>query len=425
MADPFSLQPHTSSSDDQRLGLGRGNNNNDHHAAAPTPPPPHPPSSLGYSGYGDRASYSGYEYTTSDSRGTDSPASEYGQYFSAASNGGFQQQQQQAGEYNNYARDSGTPYMQEYNHHPQYYQTPYAMQSDATALDGGQDMANGGRAFSTEKVEAPLLLAAAGGAGALGAAAAMGGAADRSPASYKGGKGRQGGRRRCCGGGRYCFCFSKRCCLIFIPILIIVLAGLGVLFYFIFPRIPSVTFREVDVAQPSANGPTGKDTTVSDIVSGATINRSGVVTVPLVIHLNVTNPNFIPWTIHNVTVTGYLKNPAFGGDNFPVGTGGLRTPFWMPQKSVGNDMPIYFNFRLDTNNTNYLPAAQTVQAACTAGGPKLEFYYQAQVILKAISWLGIKPSISNTIEFACPISQINDLGIQISDLTGLGLAGLT
>ncbi|KAJ2762967.1 hypothetical protein H4S06_000358, partial [Coemansia sp. BCRC 34490] len=64
-------------------------------------------------------------------------------------------------------------------------------------------------------------------------------------------------------------------------------------------------------------------------------------------------------------------------------------------------------------------AAQIVQKSCSAGGPQLRFYYKAKVILKAISWLGIKPTISDTISFDCPISQIENLGINISDLTGL------
>ncbi|KAJ1789881.1 hypothetical protein LPJ59_005265, partial [Coemansia sp. RSA 2399] len=231
-------------------------------------------------------------------------------------------------------------------------------------------------------------------------------------------------RRRCCGGGYYCFCCSRKCCCIFIPILILILAGLGVTLYYVWPRIPQVTFDHVAVQQASSSTrQTASDSsTVQQIIDGVSINRDGVVTVPLVIHLNVTNPNFIPWTIHNVTVDGYLKNSTAGGSNFPVGNGGLQVPFNMAKKTVDNDMGILFNFRLDTSNNNYLPAAEVVQAACTAGGPQLNFYYSAKVILKAISWLGIKPTISNTIHFDCPISQIESLGINISDLTGLNIS---
>ncbi|KAJ2499720.1 hypothetical protein GGH96_003307 [Coemansia sp. RSA 1972] len=217
-------------------------------------------------------------------------------------------------------------------------------------------------------------------------------------------------KRRCCGNGRYCWCFSKRCCLIFLPILAVILAGVGVTLYYVFPRIPVVTFERISVAQEQGN-------TVEQLLGSASINRQGVVTVPLIIHLNVTNPNFIPWTIHNVTVDGFLANST--QDDFPVGEGGLREPFKMPKKTNTNDMPIYFNFRLSTDNDNYLSAAQTVQKSCSAGGPSLRFKYKAKIILKAISWLGIKPVISDTISFACPVSEIESLGINISDLTGL------
>ncbi|KAJ2353125.1 hypothetical protein IWW50_003596 [Coemansia erecta] len=218
-------------------------------------------------------------------------------------------------------------------------------------------------------------------------------------------------KRRCCGNGRYCWCFSKRCCLIFLPILAVILAGLGVTLYYVFPRIPSVEFSNVGVSQER------QGSTVEQLLGSASINRQGVVTVPLVIHLNVTNPNYIPWTIHNVTVDGFLANST--QDDFPVGEGGLIEPFKMPKRTSSNDMPIHFNFRLSTDNDNYLSAAQTVQKSCSAGGPNLRFKYKAKIILHAISWLGIKPTISDTISFACPVSEIESLGINISDLTGL------
>ncbi|KAJ2769153.1 hypothetical protein IWQ56_002664 [Coemansia nantahalensis] len=261
------------------------------------------------------------------------------------------------------------------------------------------------------------------------AASAQGGllldeSAEKSPAKAR------GARRQCCGNGRYCWCCSKRCCCIFIPVLLVILAGLGVTLFFVFPRIPEVTFDRVDVVPKDGaalgqrgltvgrrdGGVTGG---VGNLLDNVSIDRQGTVTVPLVIHMNVTNPNYIPWTIHNVTVSGYLANSTAGGARFPVGDGGLRTPFHMAKKSAGNDMPLYFNFRLSTNATNYLPAAVTVQKACTPGGPKLRFYYHANVILRAISWLGIRPGFSDTISFDCPISEIESLGIQIADLTGL------
>ncbi|KAJ2543086.1 hypothetical protein GGF49_002333 [Coemansia sp. RSA 1853] len=220
-------------------------------------------------------------------------------------------------------------------------------------------------------------------------------------------------KRRCCGNGRYCWCFSKRCCLIFLPILAVILAGVGVTLYYVFPRIPVVTFERISVAQQEQGN------SVEQLLGSASINRQGVVTVPLIIHLNVTNPNYIPWTIHNVTVDGFLANST--QDDFPVGEGGLRTPFKMPKQTNTNDMPIYFNFRLSTDNDNYLSAAQTVQKSCSAGGPDLRFKYKAKIVLKAISWLGIKPTISDTINFACPVSEIESLGINISDLTGLAV----
>ncbi|KAJ1718525.1 hypothetical protein LPJ61_006583, partial [Coemansia biformis] len=107
---------------------------------------------------------------------------------------------------------------------------------------------------------------------------------------------------------------SKRCCCIFIPVLLVVLAGLGVTLYYVFPRMPAVTFDRVDVVQQGQgktlaqrglvgrrDGPGGVLGVVGSLLDNVSIDRHGAVTVPLVIHMNVTNPNFIAWTIHNVT----------------------------------------------------------------------------------------------------------------------------
>ncbi|KAJ2856686.1 hypothetical protein FB639_006078, partial [Coemansia asiatica] len=237
------------------------------------------------------------------------------------------------------------------------------------------------------------------------------------------GKARRRARRKCCGNGMYCWCCSRKCCCIFLPILAIILIALGVTLFFVFPRIPKVNFTGISVSKTdfsaSSDSQTPSANDFAKLAENLNINRAGVVTVPLIIHLNVTNPNYIPWTIHNVTVDGWLKNKIQGGDDFPVGSGYLTEPFKMPKKSNSNDMPITFFFRLDTSNSNYLQAAQIVQNSCTAGGPDLRFHYKAKVILRAISWLGIKPTISDTINFACPFDDLSGLGINLSNLTGI------
>ncbi|KAJ2494603.1 hypothetical protein IWW47_004521, partial [Coemansia sp. RSA 2052] len=191
-ADPFALQAHTSS-DDQSAGHAP-------RSYSPAPAPPPPPSSSqpasnyagsvtprGHHGYNDD-----YEYSDAGSHarmGGDSPTSDYGQYFSAATNGGFQSPgyanarysdtpysdaPYSDAPYSDVQHSDTPPYMQPYQQQPYYQQPgammqPYAMHgvgSDATALDASA----AGRALSTEKAEAPLLLAgAAGGAAALAA----------------------------------------------------------------------------------------------------------------------------------------------------------------------------------------------------------------------------------------------------------------
>ncbi|KAJ2782107.1 hypothetical protein H4R18_002475 [Coemansia javaensis] len=338
---------------------------------------------------------------------------------------GYQQQQQQHGYQQSY-HEEGYPLNHMHGSYPQSHLQETAAPSSYN--DDGPSAKTGHSHSPREYLHTPVYSPTP---GDRAHAQQFGEAAEKSPALPRRAKGE---RRRCCGNGRYCWCCSRRCCCIFLPVLAVVLVALGVTLFFVFPRIPKVDFVRVDVAQQNQQSQQSRralgarDTpiggVVGDLLDNVSINRDGVVTVPLVIHLNVTNPNYIPWTIHNVTVIGYLANSTAGGPDFPVGTGGLPEPFHMPRKSVGNDMGIRFNFRLTTDNTNYLDAARTVQAACTAGGPDLRFHYKANVILRAISWLGIKPGISDTIHFPCPISEIEALGIKISDLTGITAADI-
>ncbi|KAJ1678881.1 hypothetical protein EV182_003164 [Spiromyces aspiralis] len=176
-------------------------------------------------------------------------------------------------------------------------------------------------------------------------------------------------------------------------------------------------FNEINVWDSrSASSTNSNNNIVDQLIGNIGFERNGVVTVPLAIHLNVSNPNYIQWTINNVTVDGFIDIGS--GDKYNVGKGMLPEKFKMPKKSVDNDMVILFNFHLDPNLDNFRQAAQVVTNSCVPNGPPLKFSYDAKVSIKPISSLGIKPKISDTVNFDCPLQGIEQLGISIKDITG-------
>ncbi|KAJ1918476.1 hypothetical protein H4219_002570 [Mycoemilia scoparia] len=225
-------------------------------------------------------------------------------------------------------------------------------------------------------------------------------------------------RRRC----RCCSCCcTKKYWAFCVPITLVIIAGLAVAGYFLWPRIPQAEFDRIDVrnSNSASSSDSSSGSLADQFIGNIGFNRQGMVTLPLEIHMNVSNPNFIPWTINNVTVDGFINLGDGKNSKFPVGKGGLPKAFKMPKKSVDNDMVIFFNFKLDVTQVNYKDAAEMVQKSCVKNGPPLKFSYDAKVEIKPISGLGIKPKISNTVNFDCPLKGIGDLGIDIKQITGL------
>ncbi|OMJ30198.1 hypothetical protein AYI69_g269 [Smittium culicis] len=209
---------------------------------------------------------------------------------------------------------------------------------------------------------------------------------------------------------RYCCCFSKRGLIIFLVIFFFFLAALGVAGYFLWPRIPNAQYKDISLSNSTA----GSGNSVQDLLQAAKIEASGTITIPLVIDIEVDNPNYIPWTLNNVTLSGSIKTAD--GSDYQVGTGKLISSFTMPRKSTGNIMKIYFDFSLESSSSNFLSAATLVKNSCVPGGPAIRFNYVATIYINAISWLKIRPKISDSVNFNCPVSELQSLGVDVVSL---------
>ncbi|OLY79225.1 hypothetical protein AYI68_g6713 [Smittium mucronatum] len=209
---------------------------------------------------------------------------------------------------------------------------------------------------------------------------------------------------------KYCCCFSKRGLKIFLVCLFFFLVGLGIAGFFLWPRIPDGRFKDIAL---SNNSPIS-GSSVQELLQATRIQSTGVVAIPLLILIDVDNPNYIPWTLNNVTVEGNID--VGNGVRFPVGSGYLLKPFKMPKKSSNNTMTINFQFTLNTTAPNFSAAVNVVKNSCSSGGSPMRFQYDAKIHMDAISWLNIYPPFSDTVNFNCPVSKFTSAGVDINSI---------
>ncbi|OMH84476.1 hypothetical protein AX774_g1996 [Zancudomyces culisetae] len=195
---------------------------------------------------------------------------------------------------------------------------------------------------------------------------------------------------------------TKKCCIIFWIVVVVLLIILGVAGYFLVPRIPTANFENLEVGTVlSSKGPVDAS---RDVTSKIKLDTSGSIFVPLVLEVSVDNPNYIPWTFKNVTVDVDLI--LSDGSKAYIGLGGLPNSFKMPAKSKSNTMFINFPVNISAQDPNLKNIASTMVESCFGAGKRLKISYEATVLVNGISWLGIKPKITDTASFACPLTGI-------------------
>ncbi|KAJ1924991.1 hypothetical protein IWQ60_004851 [Tieghemiomyces parasiticus] len=221
-------------------------------------------------------------------------------------------------------------------------------------------------------------------------------------------------RRYCC-----CCCRSRKSTFICLTILVIILAGVGVTLYFVWPRIPTVEVTGVSLTSQSPRLSTTQlatrrailpdDSPVGlmhpirrDVTTGAS--------VPIYFSIKAYNPNYIPWTLSNVTVTGTLPVTVDGSTvDYPLGQGALDAGVTFP-KMANTTFELPYQLSLDPSANGFSQAAQQFISKC-ATSSDIRISYRAVVEVRGISWLGIKPTISDSTNFNCPADTVLKLGL--------------
>ncbi|KAI9346245.1 hypothetical protein BDR26DRAFT_1005393, partial [Obelidium mucronatum] len=201
---------------------------------------------------------------------------------------------------------------------------------------------------------------------------------------------------------RYCCCFKTRkgCCLTVSLIVFLILAGLGVAAYFLWPRIPNVK-----ISEPFLN-PNTIPFTASGSLTTASAQQPFVVQINLAVNVNVFSPNYESITVNNVLFSGQLLGTD---DKTPIPNANVNGQSGSVTFAANKDtqfmMPLTVMYSLSKPGLSGVasdPALSLFASKCTGSGSSIKMAYTVSINLAILSWTGYKPSFSGTTQFACP-----------------------
>ncbi|KAJ1554565.1 hypothetical protein HK405_004679 [Cladochytrium tenue] len=210
-------------------------------------------------------------------------------------------------------------------------------------------------------------------------------------------------RRYCCG----CFRTRRGCCTFWGFFIFLILCALGVVVYFLFPRIPSVT-----VGSPVASTSTDVITTTGSL-SSASSSSPYTISFNLQSSITVKSDNYEDIAVSSVVFSGSLLD--FSGSTLSDSTlNGTSSNVVIKGKSTTNfTMPFSMVHKVTTSGdlATVVESDDTLfvlYTACSSSSTKkLQISYTVTVTIDAISWTGYKPSTSGTASFACPVSALS------------------
>lgn len=210
----------------------------------------------------------------------------------------------------------------------------------------------------------------------------------------------------CCG----CFCVrpmrlrNRIICLILGALLIGTIAALT---YLLWPRFPEVTL--VGARPGKLGGP------MEPRVAGT------VLTLPVSLAFVAQSPNYIPFQVGNISVTGYTL-PRGQTTPVEIGTGGLTQGISLAARAL-TPFSLPFILSYDVRHPGGAAAVKEAMVMCGTAGGKLPLSYRADISLPLIDWTGKHPSISGRVDVACPFSASSLSAIPgVKELLG-GLGG--
>ncbi|KAI8801554.1 hypothetical protein BJ742DRAFT_859161 [Cladochytrium replicatum] len=205
---------------------------------------------------------------------------------------------------------------------------------------------------------------------------------------------RQNERRFCC-----CFRTRRGCWMTICLTLILILVGLGVTAFFIYPRIPTFTSPTFTLGQSNA-------LSVAGSVSAPTTAQPFNLTLKFNVQTSGTSDNYINYDIRNLTIVVKLLNLDGSINTKVTGTGILLNSSLKSKTTTNFVIPASLSFVTTTAQPPFDEALIQLMTSCGALGEasrtKLRVKYDANLDLPLISWLGIRPTLGGTTSMDCP-----------------------
>ncbi|KAJ3294343.1 hypothetical protein HK104_003652 [Borealophlyctis nickersoniae] len=237
-------------------------------------------------------------------------------------------------------------------------------------------------------------------------------------------KSSEGKTRFCCG----CFASRLACCACWLGALFLLLVGLGLTAFFLWPRIPDVKVSDpyvptnVSGFKLPANSPFQPGFNTKGDPASASAAAPFEVTLGLASDIAVLSDNYID-VVASVDILGTFLDTS--NKDIPPDT--LKATGNLPDvtfKGHGSNttatLPIWVSFKMDRPLTQATPQQTAfitvLQQVCgIAGlpatpGAKFQMNIETTVDIKLVSWTGFKPKINKKVSFGCPGALQSGLG---------------
>ncbi|KXS21451.1 hypothetical protein M427DRAFT_130244 [Gonapodya prolifera JEL478] len=193
--------------------------------------------------------------------------------------------------------------------------------------------------------------------------------------------------RYCC-----CCCFSRRGRWTCGIVTILLLGGLAVTGFFLWPRIPTVNINSFGLSNSTAN----------PIKFSLSTTKPGI-SISLDLSVSVVSQNYIPWTV-DISVAGYYPaSPPTLPNRTLIGTGDKSGVTFNPMARTDFTLPVTVGYNATALNDPLLIIALDKCGYWDGVQKTINFQYTAWVSPTGLSF--IRPSFDGSTSFNCPLTQ--------------------
>ena len=209
---------------------------------------------------------------------------------------------------------------------------------------------------------------------------------------------------------KYCCCFSsKRSLGICALVTFLILVGISLTLYFLFPRVPSATFGPANDKSSYFDSlqATTKEANLTLGVLRAGPSNPLVVVLTLSFSLSVYSPNYID--IYANAITSQLNLVNNDGSLVPniQGTNQLKDVNFkrLANTTVTSNAYLTYNLTTPINQLSSDPTIVFLVNNCVKAQNMVKLRYSTELDFRILAWTGIKPVISGDVSTECKVNS--------------------